>query len=202
MAEKKVKGIKVILGATKGKPVRFSYLHVHEAQLNSESGNMEFSVAAMIPKENTEDVKAVQAAIESLKKQIWLDEKKKLPPQFWNPLKDGDNDSKQNGDPFPEEYKGHYILNCKSGEDSPPNVVSTTRDDKGKFLPIAKNQIKSGDWGRIGINLAGYTKGTGGVGAYLTSVQLTRQGDPLSSQRSAEDDFGDFDDEDEVDPLA
>jgi hypothetical protein len=183
--------------------VRFSYLNVHEAKLNTESDKMEFSVAAMIPKGNVEDVKAVRDAIEAQKKAIWFDEKKKLPPQFWYPLKDGDEDTKQNGDPLPEEYKGHWILNCKTGEDSQPNVVGTTRDEKGKFVPLAKNEIKSGDWGRIGINIKGYVKGTGGVGAYLTSVQLTAKGDPLSSHSSAEDDFGDFDDDGdgEVDPL-
>ena len=200
MADKKVPSIKLILGATKGKPVRFSYLHVHEAKLNSESGNMEFSVAALIPKANVEDITAIKGAITKLQKEMWLDEKKKVPPQFWNPLKDADVDTKQNGESFGEETKGHYILNCKTGEDSPPDAVGTTRDAKGAFTPLAKNQVKSGDWGRISVNMGVYTKGTSGVGAYLNRVQLLASGEPLSSRGSAEDDFGDFDDFD--DPLA
>lgn len=200
MAEEKIPSIKVILGAQKGKPVRFSYLHVHEAKLNSESKKMEYSVAVLIPKDNTEDIKAVKDAIEKLKKQQWPDAKKKVPPGFWNPLRDGDEDTKQDGSPYGAECKGHYVLNCKSDEDKQPNVVGTTRGEDGKFNTLGKSDIRSGDWGRVSANLYVYIKGTGGVGAGLSSVQLTRKGEPLAGNHSAEEDFGDFDD-DEADPL-
>lgn len=202
MADKKIPATKLILGATKGKPVRFSHLHVFEARLNTESGNNEFSTAVLIPKENVEDIKAIKAAIELQKKLTWLDEKKKIPPQFWNPLRDGDTDTKQNGDPYGEEAQGHYLLNCKSGEDSPPEVVGTTRvrDEKTgkvKFARLDKGDIKSGDWGRVSVNLTAYIKGTGGVGAYINSVQKTEDGEPLANRSSADDDFGQFDDADD-----
>lgn len=197
MSDKKMPRIKLVLGATKGKPVRFSYLHVHEAKLNTESGNMEFSLAALIPKENVEDIAAVKGAIKSLQKQVWLDDKKPIPPKFWNPLRDGDADTKNDGSSYGAEAKGCYLLNCKTGEDTAPNVVGTTRDGAGKFLPLGRKDIKSGDWGRVSVVMGAYLKGTTGVGAYLSSVQKTQQGENLGSQSSAEDDFKDFDQEDD-----
>lgn len=205
MANESEKGsrIKLILGGVKGKLVRFSHLHVFETRLNKESGKLEFSTALLIPKTNVEDVKAIREAIDALKKETWTDNKKPIPPQFWNPLRDGDKDVKQNGEALPEECKGHYLLNVKTGEDNPPDVVGTTRDEKGKFAPLTKADIKSGDWGRASINLGAYTKGSGGVGAYVSRIQLVKKGDPLSSRGSAEDDFGQFDDldDDAADPL-
>ncbi len=195
MSDKKFKATKVIVGATPGKLVRVSHFNCLEARLNSESGNMEFSTQLLIPKENTEDVAAIKAAIENGKKQAWLDEKKKVPPQFWNPLRDGDVDTKQNGDPLGAECKGHYVINVKSGEDSPPNVVGTTRGEDGKFKKLTKADIKSGDWCRVSINLTPYIKGMGGVGAYVSSVQLVKEGEALGNKSSAEDDFGDFEDD-------
>ena len=193
---------KLILGSTPRKPVRFSYLSVFDARLNTESGNNEFSVAVLIPKENTEDVAAVKAAVEKLKRLTWLDQKKKIPPGFWNPLRDGDTDTKQNGEEYGEETRGHYILNCKTGEDDPPEVVGTTREKdpktgKLRFARLDRKDIKSGDWGRISINLSSYIKGSSGVGAYLNSVQKTQDGEALSSRSSADDDFSQFDDADD-----
>lgn len=204
MTEQKIDAIKVILGATKGKPVRFSHLHVHEARLNTESGRMEKSVLALIPKENSEDIAAVKAAIEAQKKAAWWDEKAKklmLPPKFWNPLLDGDLDVRQSGKPFGDECKGHMLINCKTDGEKDVDVVGTTRDERDKLIRLGTKEIKSGDWGRISLNFKAYIKGTGGVGAYLNTVQKTKSGDPLSAHASADEDFKEFDDEEEFDPM-
>jgi hypothetical protein len=202
MSEVKNERVKIILGGNApGKLVRMSYLHAHEARMNTQNGKMEFGVTVLIPKANVEDVKAVKAAIDQLKKTTWLDNKKPIPPQFWNPLRDGDKDTKQNGEPMGEECRGHYVVNCKS--DQAPVVVGTTKGTDGKYLPIAKTQIKSGDWGRVSVSLYAYTKGLGGVGAGLANIQLVREGEALSGRSSAEDDFGQFEDMDsEENPLA
>ena len=185
-----------ILGGTKGKLVRFSYLNVHKARLNTESGKMEHGVTALIPKTNTEDVKFLKDAIKALLKATFTDQKKPIPPGHWNPLRDGDTDTKQNGNAYGEEAKGHYVLNCKSGEEYPPGVVGTTRTAGDKLARIGVADIKSGDWGRIDNSLYGYTKGTGGVGIGLNSVQLVQEGEALSGGRSADDAFGGFEDDD------
>lgn len=198
MTEPTFSKIKMTLGgAEKGKLVRLSHVHLHEARENKYSKAIEFSVAALIPKDNAGDIKGMKDAIASLKKQMYADNKKPVPPQFWNPLRDGDNDVKQDGTPYGPECKGHYVVNCKTDVDHAPNVVGTQRDADDKFMKLGRRDIKSGDWGRVSIALAGYVKGTGGVGVYLSSVQKVREGDPLGSQSSAEADFKDFDDEDD-----
>lgn len=209
MSEKKIPATKVVFGATKGKPVRFAYVHAHESHLNTESGKMEWSTLLMIPKENTEDIAAANAAIEEQKRLTWLDEKTKklmLPPKFWNPLIDPEKDVKQNGKPWGEEFAGHYLINAKSEDDGDkegPEVKGTTRDEKGKFVDLGPKEIKSGDWGRASVNFKAYIKGTGGVGSYLNSLQKTRVGEAMSSRASAEDDYGSYEDDldEEDDPL-
>lgn len=192
--------ISFVLGGTKGKLIRFSYLHVHEPKLNKESGNVEFSVALLIPKTNTEDVAAIRKAIKELQQATWLNDGKKLPPKFWNPLRDGDTEVKQDGTDYGDEYKGHFFVNAKANEDYPPEVVSTRRDPAtGKFERLGKRDIKSGDWGRAKVTMYAYTKGTGGVGVGLSSVQLVKQGEPLGSQSSAENDFAEFEDDEDDD---
>src|SRR5437868_14413419 len=139
---KKAARISLVLGGPKDFPVRASHLHAHEARLNTESGKMEYSTLALIPK-GSADVKMVKDAIEKLKKETWLDQKKKVPPQFWNPFKDGDEDTKQDGSSFGEECKGHYLLNCNTDEAHPPKAVSMTRDEDGKYKKNAKSEIKT-----------------------------------------------------------
>lgn len=192
----KLPSVSMVLGGTKGQEVRGSHVHVHEARLNSESGKMEYSMLALIPK-GSPDIAAIKKHIEQFKKDVWTSKGKKLPPGFWNPLKDGDEDTKQDGSPFPEECKGHYLLNCKTDTEHPPKVVGTTKGEDGKFKKLPKSDIKSGDYFRVSVNLKPYTKGTSGVGAYLKNVQLVREGEALTSQTSAEDDFSDFDDSDD-----
>lgn len=191
---------KVVLGAQTGHLVRFSYLTVFEPRMNKQSKALEFSVALLIPK-NSPDVKAVRDEIDRLIAEQWTSKGKKLPPKFWNPLRDGDTDVNQKGDSLGPEAKGHYVLNAKAAADKAPQVVGTTRDQNMKLVPLTKGGVKSGDWGRASVNLSAYTKGDSGIGAYLNSIQLVKIGDPLGSSASADDDFGDFVD-DENDPLA
>ena len=204
MAEDKSLRIKLILGATKGKLVRFSHLHVFSPRLNKESGKLDYSLAVLIPKTNTEDIAAVKKAIAELTAAEWTSKKKKLPPNFWNPLRDGDTDTKQNGDPMAAECKGHMVLNVKTsatdadGNDMPaPNVVGIVKDAQGKLVKLGSREVKSGDWGRVGVHMGAYVKGNGGVGGYITNVQRVQEGEALSSHASAEDDFGDFTDDEE-----
>jgi hypothetical protein len=209
MANEKSLRVKLILGATKGRLVRFSHLHVFTPRLNTESGKEDYSTAVLIPKTNTEDIAAVRKAIEDLKKDEWLSKGKKLPPNFWNPLRDGDTDTKQNGDPLAAECRGHFVINAKTGAHdndgnalTPPDVMGIVRDANGKLLRITSRDVKSGDWGRVGIHLGAYTKGNGGVGVYLTNVQKVQEGEALSSHASGDDDFGQFDDDVEDELLS
>jgi hypothetical protein len=185
------------LGVKPGKLVRFSFLHVHKAHLNSESNKEEYSVQLLIPKTNTEDVKGLKDAVAACLKAEFTDQKKKVPPGAWICLRDGDTDTKTNGDSYGDAAKGHYVLNAKADLDHKPKVVGTVKID-GEPQPIGPEEIKSGDWGRVAVNLYGYSKGKGGVGCGLDVLQRVQEGEALGSSVSAKDAFGEYDDEDDV----
>lgn len=203
MAQEKPKATNVRLGVAKGKPVRFSHLHVFKAHLNSESKKMEYSVQLWIPKENTEDKAALDAAYaEQLAAYKKVDGEPG--PKFHNPIKDGDKLTDKKGKPKP--VPGHWVVSAKTAATDengeavePPGVVGIERDAKGELIPLTSSQVKSGDYGRASINLKFYTKGDSGVGVYLNSLQRTRAGEALGGRRSAADEFDDYeDDEDDI----
>jgi len=181
---------------------RFSYLHALTPKENKQNGKNEYSVVALIPK-TSPDGEAIRKIIDELKNETWLSKGKRLPPKFWNPLRDGDTDCKQNGDPYGPECAGHYIVSAKRDDKKAPDVVGTMRDAEGKLIRLTDKQIKSGDYGRISINLSAYTKGDSGVGAYINNIQLVTQGEALGGGADADDDFGSYDDDEGgYDPLA
>ena len=60
----------------------------------------------------------------------------------------------------------------------------------------------SGVYGRASINFYAYNTGTArGIACGLGNLQKLRDGEPLGSRSSAEDDFADLDDEDDDDFL-
>ena len=185
------------LGATPGKLVRFSYAHIFETHLNSESGKEEYGIQILIPKTNVEDVKAIKDAIAALKAEMFTARKKPVPPKHWNPLRDGDKDTRQSGEGFGPAAAGHYLLSCKSTEDRPPKIVGATKGPDGKLAVLASG-VKSGDYGRLGVTLYGYTTGDSGVGCGLRTVQLVRSGEALGSEADPDADFGEFEDEPSV----
>jgi hypothetical protein len=192
----------VLLGGTDAPLARFSYVHVFETHTNSESNKDEYGIQALIPKVGADgkpnpDVKTLQDRIAQIKKELFTDRKKPVPPEFWNPLRDGDKDVKQNGESFGPAAEGHFVLSTKAAEDRQPKVVGTQRDEKGKLVALTTG-LKSGDYGRLGITLYGYTKGKSGVGAGLRTVQLVQQGEALGSEADPDADFGGFDEEPNV----
>lgn len=208
MAQEKPKATTVHVGIAKGKDgkkrlVRFSHLHVHSAHLNQESKKLEYSVQLWIPKANVEDKAALdQAYAEQLA--LYKKQDGEPGPEFHNPIKDGDTLKDKKGKPKP--VPGHWVVGAKTlaknkdGSDNPPpEVVGTERDANGELKKLTASQVKSGDWGRASINLKFFTEGKGGIGVYLNSLQKVQDGDPLGGRRSATQEFGDYDDED--DPL-
>lgn len=206
----KLKSTPVKLGVAKtadGKPklVRFSHLHVFKPHLNTESRKTEYSVQLWIPKTNTEDKAALDAAIaEQLAAYKKADGEPG--PEFHHPLKDGDTlkDKKGRAKPVP----GHWVISAKTAatnEDGtptePPGVVGTERGADGKLKPLTSSQAKSGDYGRVSVNLKFFTKGKGGIGVYLNNLQKVQDGEALGGgKRDAADEFDDYSDEE--DPLA
>jgi hypothetical protein len=201
----KLSHTRYVLGSAEGELVRFSHLHVHTKRLNKQSKAEEYGVQILIPKTATKTIAEVKAAIDQQIAQFFPGGKGKG-PQFWYPLRDGDKDVKQNGDPLGAECKGHFVLNAKNQEDV--GVVGTEQgaDKKPKSLFFiedagAPNGVrrrtlaefgkvcKSGDFGRVSVNIKGYTKGTGGVAAYLNGLQKVQDGEALAAGMDASDEF-------------
>ena len=209
MANEKPKASTVKLGVHKAADgekqlVRFSHLHVLKPHLNTESKKEEYSVQLWIPKTNTADKAALDAAYaEQLAHYKKADGEPG--PEFHNPIKDGDTLKDKKGKPRP--VPGHWVVSAKTlakkkdGTDNdPPGVVGTDRDDNGELKPLTSSQVKSGDYGRVSVNLKFFTEGKGGVGVYLNNLQKVKTGEALGGRKSAADEFSDYDDE-EDDPL-
>lgn len=196
----------VVLGTNKAADgtkelVRFSHLHVHSWRLNNQSKKEEASVQLMVPKENKADHAALVKAFEE-QLAFYKAEDGEPGSEFHYPIVDGDTRKDSKGRPKP--IPGHWIvsakvnrLDAKGQENQLPECVGINRDDNGKLLPLAPSQIKSGDWGRASINFKFFVQGKGGVGCYLNSVQRVKAGEALSSRKSATDEFGAYDDEDD-----
>ena len=212
MALDKPQATKVVLGTEAGKLVRFSYLHVHKPHLNRESGTHEYSTQILIPKTNKVDYERIDAAVKEQQKLFFPSGK--IPPRAHHPIKDGDTGVNQKG--MPINQPGMWVVSAKSAAyeregkqeildkpTQPPGCVGTTKGVDGSLKQLSANEIKSGDWGRISLNCKGYTTGDGGVGFYLNNIQKVQDGELLGNgRRSAADEFGEFSDAEEFDPLA
>ena len=187
---------RITLGSLKY-PVRFSYAYVFEARESDDEddeGNkkMFFSTMVLIDKRDTDTVSKLKSLINEVIKAEFQGKSTNLKL----PLRDGDEEADDKGD----YVKGYYFFNCKSKKK--PQVVGTEKNDlTGKLEPIGPgeepDEFKSGDWGRVSVNLYAYGKEAGskskGVAVGLGNVQKLKDGEPLSASRSADADFGDLD---------
>lgn len=154
--------------------VRFSYVHVDTPRIDP-SGNENYSVQILLPKAAKDQYDRLQKAIDLELKKMFTDKGQKIPPKAHHPVKDGDTDTKLNGDSYPPECKNHWVLNAKtSASNRKPLVV----DAKNKIVHDP-GFLRSGDYGCVQIALYGYTAGSGGVGVGLENLQKVRDGEPL-----------------------
>jgi hypothetical protein len=178
---------------------RFSYLHAWEPQaMPDDDGivdpkNLRYSVSLIL------DKKKDKADIEKIKKGIdvaieegaeILKGKKRTNPNFKYPLHDGDEER-----PDDPAYRGCMYINANSKQ--APQIVNAKVQ---KILDQA--ELYSGCYGNISISLFAFNKKGFGIGCGLGNIQKTKDGDPLSSRTTAEDDFQPIDvDDDDNDSL-
>ena len=169
--------------------VRFSYTHLWEPQAINGS-EPKYSVSLIIPKKDTETIKAIKEAIETAKKDGIAKFGGKIPANLKLPLRDGDIER-----PDDEAYADSYFINCNSKEQ--PQIVDR------KVKPILdRNEFYSGCYGRASISVYAYNvNGNRGIAASVSSVQKIRDGEPLGGRTRAEDDFEAYEDEDEDDDF-
>lgn len=168
--------------------VRFSYVNVFSKRRNDDGSEGKFSACVLIPKENTDAVKHVNAAIENAKllgkSTKWNG---KIPGNCKSPLHDGDVER-----PDDDAFAGCWYLNASSNNKPGVRVL-----ENGALVEALDGEdFYSGCYGAATLNFFPFeNSGNRGVGAGLNNVLKTADGERLSGGRTAESDFGDLVDE-------
>lgn len=170
-----------------GENTRWSYCTVWEPK-SINGGTPKYSVSLIIPKTDTKTVTKVKAAIEAAYKEGEAKLKgngKSVPPlsAIKNPLRDGDTER-----PDDPAYAGSYFINANAT--SAPGIVDADRQPI-----ITHSEVYSGVYGRASISFYAFNNsGNRGIACGLNNLQKIRDGEPLGSRMSAEDDFAEVDD--------
>lgn len=161
---------------TTGK-VRLSYAHLFEAHA-IEGNEPKYSVSVIIPKTDTETLKAIKEAVAEAKEQGKGKFGGKIPANLKTPLRDGDEER-----PDDEAYANCYFLNASSK--NKPGVV-----DANVQPVLDATEVYSGCYGRLTLNFYPFSaSGNKGIAAGLGNVQKLAEGEPLSGFTRAESDF-------------
>lgn len=187
---------KVTVDMTTGVGI-FSFPKVFQSTADkNDKGELTYNIQILIPKSQTNDVKALLSAIKKVAEAKWGANWKEVRL----PLRDGDKEKNQlteDGTPKGEKYPerlGHYFLNARSTR--PVAVVDRTR------TPITDpNELYGGCVGKISVSFYPYSSsGNHGVGVGLNGVQKIRDGEAFGGGRpSVESMFDVLDDEDDTD---
>lgn len=172
---------KVITGVN----TRLSYFHGWEPT-SINNGPERYSVSVLIPKSDTETVKAINEAIDAAIEEgvAKFGGKKPNKATIKLPLRDGDTERDD------EAYKGHYFINANST--TPPQIV-----DKYVKPILDRNEVYSGCYARVSLNFYAFnSNGNKGVACGLGNIQKIRDGESLGGRSSATDDFSTVADDD------
>lgn len=178
---------KIIIGE-----VRFSYAHLFKPRAIEEGQDPRYSVTLLIPKDNTELIEKIKAAIKAAYNANAGIFNGKKPSKL--PLKDGEEKIERdtNGHIISgAEFEGCFYINATSK--TKPGLVKPGTTTK--FTEITdENDLYSGCYGYASVNFFAFNKGfNNGISAGLNNVLLTRKGDYLGGRASAETDFNGLD---------
>lgn len=189
MATTEKKPGKLIIG-----PVRLTFVSVWQKAPGVDGGKPKYQTQCLIGKKDKDKIKqvtrAVNEAIEVGKADKW---KGKVPRKadLDEILRDGD-EKDWNG------YAGHFYLSAKS--DAKPGIVY---NDKEKTPITDEEEIYSGVWAYLSLNIYPHDVQGGGLAVGLNNIMKVKDGEKFAGGSSAEEDFSNvevnFDDEDEED---
>ena len=165
--------------------VRFSFVNIFEPKKNDDGTDGKYGVTLLIPKSDAVTLGKIKEAMAEARETFCKRNGATALPQKPNhTLHDGDG-VKENGEPYGEECKGHYVISVQSNQK--PIIVDNDRN------PIVDpGEIYSGCYGRAAINFYGYSRnGKKGISAGLQSIQKLHDGEPLGGARGSADDFAD-----------
>lgn len=161
---------------TTGK-VRLSYVHLNEPHA-IEGNDPKYSVSVIIPKSETETLRAIKEAVEEAKESGKAKFGGKIPANLKTPLRDGDAER-----PDDEAYTGAFFLNASSK--NKPGVV-----DQNVHPVLDATEVYSGCYARLTLNFYPFSNsGNKGIAAGLGNVQKLADGESLGGFTKAEDEF-------------
>lgn len=175
--------------------VRFSYCNVFEPR-GMEGQEPRYSVTLLIPKNDTETLGKINAAIAAATQEGNAKVFGTTVAKPKLPIYDGDG-LRASGEAFGEECKGCYVITANSTQQ--PGIV----DARCERI-MNKDEFYSGCYGRATIRFFAYNKnGNKGIGCGLGNLQKLEEGEPLSGRTRAEDDFADSKQtfSNEIDPI-
>lgn len=162
-----------------------SYLNVNEPKA-APGGKPKYSASLIISKDDTATIDAINKAIEAAYTEGEAKLKgngKSVPPLavLKTPLRDGDLER-----PDDSAYKNAFFVNANNPRK--PGVVDA------HLNPITDSaELYSGIIGRVSITFYAFSvNGNRGIACSLNNIQKLKDGTPLGSQTSAEDDFAAF----------
>lgn len=161
---------------------RFSYAFLNKPKKNDRDED-KFSVTIIVPKSDTATMKALREAEREAAQKKFPGK----PEAFYKAIKsvihDGDG-LRPGGEAFGPECAGAWVFTASTSDR--PGCVDEN-------LQPLMEPIKSGDYGRVSVNMYGFdTAGNRGVAAGLNNVQLLERGESLGGRTDAASDFGGF----------
>ena len=159
--------------------VRFAYTNVFEPK--SINGSAEkYSILVLIDKSDTDTIEKIRTAMDKAV-ELGIDKFKGVKPSALNwALKDGDEEHPNN-----EMYSNKMYLTPSTN--FKPEIIDTHRNKM-----TTDEDFYSGCWGKITINFYAYNnKGNKGVGCSFNNILKLEDGDRLTTQHTAENDFAD-----------
>ena len=170
-----------------------SFVKVFEAEPNL-SGDMKFSIQLMINKDDKKGVAALESVV--AKTIVKGKEKKwggKKPAFRYKPLRDGDAEL-ESGEKEDACYKNSLFINASCGEKDKPQVVGPD----AKPL-MDEGLLYSGCVVRADLSPFAYKNGGNcGIGWWLNSIMVVRDGKRLDGKQNASDAFAGFATEEET----
>ena len=155
--------------------VRLSFVHLFKPYAFQAGQEEKYSTTILLPKTDTATKARIDAAIQAAKQKgasgAWNGV---VPPVVPDPIWDGDG-VKQDGTPFGQECKNHWVFTARSNPDYPPEVV----DQFGNPI-INHSDVYSGCYALVNVEFYPYNfNGKKGVGCSLGPVKKMRDGEAL-----------------------
>lgn len=179
--------------------MRASFVKVFEAEPNL-SGDLKYSIQLLICKDDKKGIAALEAQIAKAKDKG--KEKKwggKIPKFRYKSLRDGDEEL-ESGDKDDPCYKNHFFINASCDVKDKPQIVGPD----AKPL-MDQGLLYSGCIVRADVGAFPYKNGGNcGVGWYLNSIMVIRDGERLDGKVDAADAFASYatEEDDAEDNLA